>query len=263
MDLSEVVIFDNAARHPWELARLKVVKEQLTKLIQKSKSTKSLTILDIGCGDTFVVAELAKMFPDERFVGIDIHFTDDQLTQLKERYQGSNLVVHRDWDQLQLDKGQVDIVLLLDVIEHIEDEISFLKEVSQYPYMRQDTLYLITVPAYQSLFAAHDVILGHFRRYTNKTLRKRLQEAGLDTKMERYFFLTLIPPRYLQLLAEKIRPRKIEEGSDVANWKGSEFTSQLIKTILVTDYRLGSLFKAVGLKLPGLSNMVLCQRSPS
>lgn len=263
MDLSEVVIFDNTARHPWELARLEVVKEQVNSLVSKANAHETVTILDIGCGDTYVVAELAKAFPQADFCGIDINFTDDQLDVLSKKYKGTNLTICRDWDQLDLPPKSVDIVLLLDVIEHIEDEIGFLSSLSDNAYLRKNTTYLITVPAYQSLFAAHDVILGHFRRYTNKTLRDRLRKAGLETRMERYFFASLIPPRFIQLLAEKIKPRDVEEGSDVANWKGSQTSSNVIKSILLIDYRIGSFFKSLGIKLPGLSNMVLCQRLPS
>ena len=129
--------------------------------------------------------------------------------------------------------------MLLDVIEHIEDEISFMRELSGKPVMRSDTDYMITVPAYQSLFAAHDVILGHYRRYTNQMLSHRMTKAGLKTIKSGYFFTTLVPPRMIQKLMEKLRPRDIDIGSDVANWKGGETLSTLIKRVLIADYKIG------------------------
>ena len=161
MDLSEVVLFDNAARHPWELARLEVVKENLGKILQRVDSSGGpVQILDIGCGDTFVIAQLATDFPDAKFIGLDINFSDDQLMSFQEKYLGTNVSIHRSWDQIKLEKGAIDVVLLLDVIEHIEDEISFMASVGKNLLIREDTQFLITVPAYQSLFAAHDVIFG-------------------------------------------------------------------------------------------------------
>ena len=262
MDLSEVVLFDNTARHPWELARLQVVKENLGKILQRMNTRHGpLQILDIGCGDTFVIAQLATYFPQVNFIGLDINFSDDQLKSFQQKYLDTNVSIHKSWDEIQLDEGSIDVVLLLDVIEHIEDEISFMALVGKNLLIRDDTQFLITVPAYQSLFAAHDIILGHYRRYTNGSLRRRLAEAGYETEMTRYFFSSLLPPRMMQKLWEKINPRDTEAGSDVANWKGGEGTSKLITAILILDYRIGSVLKAVGINLPGLSNMALCRRS--
>ena len=179
MDLSEVVLFDNAARHPWELARLQVVKETLATILGDLKTkARPFQILDIGCGDTFVIAKLARCFPQAKFIGLDINFTDEQLSVFSEKYANTNVTIHKSWDEIQLKPGAIDVVLLLDGIEHIEDEISFMSSVADNPLIRDDTQFFITVPAYQFLFAAHDVILGHFRRYTNTSLRQRLTQAG-------------------------------------------------------------------------------------
>ncbi|NND08748.1 MAG: methyltransferase domain-containing protein [Saprospiraceae bacterium] len=262
MDLSEVVLFDNAARHPWELARLQVVKETLASILDNANpKAEPFQILDIGCGDTFVIAKLAEYFPQARFIGLDINFTAEQLSTFQEKYTGTNVTIHKSWDAIELEPSAIDVVLLLDVIEHIEDEISFMSSVADNALIRDDTHFFITVPAYQSLFAAHDVILGHFRRYTSTSLKKRLAQAGLQTEMTRYFFSTLLFPRLAQKLIEKIKPRDVQAGSDVANWKGGEGTSKLIKNILILDYRVGSFFKAIGINIPGLSNLALCKRS--
>ncbi len=260
MDLTELQHFDHTYRHPWELARLDIVKGEVGKLL-RSRSAGAATVLDIGCGDAFVVSELAKAWPYVSFCGVDINLTEGLRKQLEDQHNLPNLKIYRSLDDVPLDPGAVDLVLLLDVIEHIEDEVGFLQSLNQYPFLRVDTDYLITVPAYQRLFAAHDVILGHYRRYSNKSLRRRLARAGLETKMERYFFLSLIPPRMFQLLKEKVSPRNVDTGSDLAAWSGGKFLTQVIKIVLWSDYRLGSILRRIGIKLPGLSNLVVCQRS--
>jgi hypothetical protein len=180
---------------------------------------------------------------------------------LQSQFEGTNLTILKTLDEVSLADEAVGIVLLLDVIEHIEDEISFMKSLQNYAYLSDQTKYLITVPAYQGLFAAHDVILGHFRRYSNQTLRGRLQKAGYETRSARYFFFSLIPPRLMQVIMEKISPRDVTTGSDLAAWKGSRFLTNTIKQFLLFDYRFSSAINALGIKLPGLSNLAICQRS--
>ncbi len=262
MDLTEIVHFDHSERHPWELARQAVIEENLGQLIHQSgKDRDAITVLDIGCGDAYLVAQLSRKFPEIQFVGVDINFTDDQLEQLKEYYKDLNLKIYRNLEDVELNGNAVDVVLLLDVIEHIEDEISFMESLPSFDYIQDDTKYLITVPAFQNLFAAHDVILGHYRRYSNRSLRERLARAGFKTSFERYFFTTLIPPRFLQVIKEKFIKRDVSTGSDLAAWKGGKAVTQMIKGVLWTDYKIGSAFRSMGIKIPGLSNMVVCQRS--
>ena len=259
MDLTEIVHFDHMQRHPWELARLKVIKEQLEKLLNEGNNQK--TVLDIGCGDAYLVGKLSEYFPSTHFIGVDINFTSEQLELFRSQVEKTNLEIHKTLDDVSLAANKVNIVMLLDVIEHIEDEIAFMDSLQGYNYLREDAQFLITVPAFQTLFAAHDVILGHYRRYSNKTLRQRLSQAGYETKKERYFFLSLIPPRLFQVIKEKIIKRDVNIGSDLAAWKGGQLVTTAIKSVLYLDYKIGSFFKALGIKIPGLSNLVVCQRS--
>lgn len=259
MDLTEIIHFDNTQRHPWELARYRVVKEHISSLIAPIDKDQ-LTILDIGCGDAYLVHKLSEDFPNLYFIGVDINFTESLLDHTRRNIRTDNLQIYQSLDDIDLER-QVDLILLLDVIEHIEDEITFLKSLKRYDYISTVTPLLITVPAYQQLFASHDVILEHYRRYSNKSLRNRLSAAGYITSYERYFFLSLIPPRILQLITEKIFKPRPKKSSDLAAWKGGNTITKLVETLLVLDYKIGSLLKRMGIKLPGLSNLVVCHRS--
>jgi ubiquinone/menaquinone biosynthesis C-methylase UbiE len=260
MDLTEIIHFDNNQRHPWELARYQVVKEHVRNILIPFNA-ESATVLDIGCGDAFLVHQLALDFPKVAFIGVDINFSDDLIEQLKHKIKVPNLSIYKNLDELDLPGNSVNAILLLDVIEHIEDEISFLKSLPEYRFIHKETVFLITVPAFQTLFAGHDVVLGHFRRYSNKTLRNRLKQAGYTTNYERYFFVTLIPPRIFQVIKETFFSSDTQRPSDLASWKGGYIITSLIRKILILDYRIGSLLKYMGIKLPGLSNLVICRRS--
>jgi 2-polyprenyl-3-methyl-5-hydroxy-6-metoxy-1,4-benzoquinol methylase len=86
--------------------------------------------------------------------------------------------------------GDFDCVITTDVLEHIKDDrAAFAKMVS---LVKPGGLVLITVPAGQWLFGYHDEQLGHFRRYSMKTLRT-LVSPLCDIRAIRYFGFSLIP----------------------------------------------------------------------
>jgi len=258
MDLKEALLpGEDVARHPWELARLKVSQDLMGQHLNLDKPD-PLRILDMGCGDSWFVEQLARTYPQHSYYGVDIAFTDDQLSNLRSRLAESPIQLFRQLEEAaeHLSSQTIDIVLLLDVIEHIEDEISFLQWMQTFPQIGKNTHFLITVPAFQSLFCEHDVFLDHYRRYTNSTLSSALQKAGLSLDQKGYFFSSLLLPRTLQVAKEKLSRRKKDEKG-VGQWKGSPLQTRLFTQILWNDYRLGSSMRKIGLEMPGLSNFAI------
>jgi 2-polyprenyl-3-methyl-5-hydroxy-6-metoxy-1,4-benzoquinol methylase len=84
---------------------------------------------------------------------------------------------------------------LFDVLEHIENDVSFLKDVEKllYPGGRV----FLTVPAYNILHSNEDDEAGHFRRYTKRTLSRCVKAAGLEVEYASYFFAILPLPIFL------------------------------------------------------------------
>jgi trans-aconitate methyltransferase len=264
MDLVEVEKRDKTAgspaRHPWELARLEVV----NKLLQGHISnTENYTVLDIGCGDIFFIMGLSEIYPKTRFVAVDIAFTDAMIEKYKNQAAGKNILLFKSLEEAKAQlKDPVNMVLLLDVVEHIDDHIGFLKMLNAHPAIDQNTRIMITVPAYQSLFCSHDHFLGHFRRYNNSTLLETIQTTGFEKLKVGYFFSVLLPPRILQVFKEKIvKPNLNEHTTGLVEWnKGKGFTA-LVKNILLLDFGITNFIqKIIGLRLPGLSNYILCKK---
>lgn len=259
MDLKEALLPGaDVVRHPWELARLKVSTDLMEKYLNLGNSA-SLNILDMGCGDSWFVEQLAKAYPQHNYIGVDIAFTDEQLETLSNRLKNEPISLYSQLEEATRDLGddKVDIVLLLDVIEHIEDEIAFLKWMQTFPQISGMTKFIITVPAFQSLFCEHDVFLEHYRRYTNPSLKKALKKADMVVGKTGYFFSSLLLPRMLQVAKEKIQGKKPDEEKGVGQWKGSEWQSSLMTGILWNDYRFTNLIRKIGLKVPGLSNYAI------
>jgi trans-aconitate methyltransferase len=253
MDIIEFQNKQNEQRHPWELARLEVVYRLLRKYLDNGNSL----ILDVGCGDTFVVQELKKRFPAAEFLAIDKAFTPDLIRQ----FQTEGIKLARKINEIEGTGQKAGMVLLMDVIEHIEDEKAFLHDLLSQAYITPETLFLITVPAYQSLFSAHDVFLQHYRRYSPKALTETLQKSGFEILENGNFFSSLLLPRLAQIAKERIAGRKEVKG--LAAWQGSEKQAALLKEILLLDFKFTGSLQRAGIKLPGLSSYALCRKSVS
>jgi Methyltransferase domain len=262
MDLVEARArgYDAGIRHPWEAARIDVVERLIRRHV--SLGPRSI-VIDIGCGDTFVVEQLAAVFRDSTFYAVDTAFTDELVEHYRARLNNPRIRPFPTLDAMAARlEGPAGLILLMDVIEHIEHEIAFLRDLRSRPMVGSDTTLLITVPAYQSLFGAHDTFLGHYRRYSNRTLRRRVEAAGLTVVDIGYFFASLLPLRLLQVIKERMLGGKPNaEASGLVTWQGSEASAGLMRRALVLDARLSMLLKRVGLRLPGLSNYAICVKS--
>ena len=259
MDLRESRARQIIIRHPWELARLEVVDQVIRDHFNQEKG---LTVLDVGCGDTFFVEKLSERYTQCSFYAIDIEFEATDLELLRAKFKKTPIQVFATLEDMELKSApaSVDIVLLLDVIEHIEDDVSFLQMLLSKPYINAQTKFFITVPAFQGLFMSHDVFLGHFRRYNNASLEASIRQAGMVKTDIGSFFASLLPIRALQTLKERLAGQR-ENATGLVTWNGSEASAAWMKRILVWDYQLARLFKKIGIKLPGLSNYVVATKS--
>lgn len=81
---------------------------------------------------------------------------------------------------------------LFDVIEHIENDYKFLKDI--YDKIPSGSKLFITVPAYQELWSDEDELAGHFRRYTSQSLGNLTKRVGFKTVYQSYIFSFLPVP---------------------------------------------------------------------
>jgi hypothetical protein len=263
MDLKEAKFRTQSivARHPWELARLDVVTDLAGKALKNIDASGGI-LLDMGCGDTWFVEQLSKRYPGIRCFAVDINFTDDALVELREKNKHTKIQVFRTLEDAQpaINGETVQMVLLLDVIEHIADDIAFLKWMLTFPVINKETQFVITVPAFQSLFSRHDVFLEHYRRYDNAMLEDHIQQAGLKTDKKGYFFLSLLLARTTAVVVEKLT-KNDKPTTGLVEWNKGHFITSAIKNIMLADHYLGKAFSKLGISLPGLSNYILCRKS--
>ena len=264
MDIAEstTLLTPEERRHPWETARLQILEELLSTATTDGGLQKEV-VVDIGCGDLFVAGQLARRRPTSDFIGIDTAFDEKTLESLRKSIALPNLHVYSSMDDaLAFLSGPATIILLNDVIEHVPDDVEFLRTIVSSGLVGTGTRLLITVPAFQSLWARHDVFLGHYRRYTRGLLRRRVQAAGLATATDGYFFLTLLPIRAAQAMLERAGVSAKEEKG-VGQWRGGRAIAGLFRKMLLLDFRVGRLLSRTGVALPGLSCYAICTAAQS
>ncbi len=125
---------------------------------------------DIGGGNGYVSVELSRH-------GRPVVLLEPGIVGARNALQrGVKNVICAPLKSAKLKAGVFDAVGLFDVIEHIEDDVDFLLEVSK--VLSETGLLFITVPWSSVLWSRADIEAGHYRRYSKVTLRRLLSEAG-------------------------------------------------------------------------------------
>jgi methyltransferase family protein len=262
MDLVEARArgFEASTRHPWETARFEVIDDLIRRNVNLAAGS---IVMDVGCGDTFVVESLAARHGAAQFFAVDTAFTGELLEHYRARLNNPRIQMASSLDGMAPPPSKpASLVLLMDVIEHIEDDTGFLNGLRARPYIDQQTRLLITVPAYQSLFSSHDTFLGHYRRYSNGSLRRLIERTGFRVLDIGYFFGSLLPVRILQVIKERVFGLKPDQPtSGIVTWTGGQAAAALFSRALVFDARVSMTIARRGLRLPGLSNYAICVKS--
>lgn len=141
-------------------------------------------LADIGAGSAIFSLQLQEIFPSNEFYAIDINYSDIQLAESTKNFVFSRELV------------SADVYLLNDVLEHIQDPKELLESI--FTLNQNSYLLIITVPAFQALWSGHDVYLGHFRRYSKRSLQELFEDSDRYSSLEtHYLYQSLFPLAYL------------------------------------------------------------------
>jgi SAM-dependent methyltransferase len=149
-------------------------------------------LLDLGCGLGGVLRDFE---PDMRCFGAD---SSAFALQRSSRRTGAALV-RTDLAALPLRRRSFDLVVALDVIEHLPDDVEFLRRAGD--LLAPGARLVVAVPAFPALWSQHDVTFQHFRRYTATTLREAILAAGLVPERITYLHAMVFPIAALWRLA--------------------------------------------------------------
>jgi ubiquinone/menaquinone biosynthesis C-methylase UbiE len=202
----------------WFVGRRGIVRTLLQQTVPLLPS-RAPRLVDIGCGTGANLPMLRRSVGEAgSVVGLD--FSPLALAHAREElaHLPDLGLSQGDAMQLPLRDQSADCVTMLDVLEHLRDDKCALSEVAR--VLKPGGALILTVPAYQHLWSAHDEALHHFRRYEKHELRARLREA--DLRVEKLSFaMSLLPPaayiwRHLVLPRVPRRPRDAQRHSQGA-----------------------------------------------
>ncbi len=146
-------------------------------------------IFDVGGGNGFV----AKGLVDEGWDVVLVEPGPSGARNAKKR--GVEYVVCGTTYSAGFQNGSLPAIGVFDVVEHIEDDIGFLRHL--WDLLETGGMLYLTVPAYNFLWSLEDAEGGHFRRYTLASMKMKLMEAGLKSVYGTYIFGFLPLPVFL------------------------------------------------------------------
>jgi SAM-dependent methyltransferase len=162
---------------------------------------KKKNILDIGCGPGLYLDAILAYDP-ESYVATD--YSLNFLDIAKKRMSGLTKCHAERVDILDADAAisrlsgyRFDYVLCLDVMEHLLDDGLGLKNIRKIMLATGAHNLFIRVPALPWVFGINDEAIGHFRRYTKKSLRSVLETTGFEVRRMRYQNIVGIIPWFM------------------------------------------------------------------
>lgn len=190
------------ADHWWFVARRQIIDALIRKQAQPPKGAR---ILEVGCGTGSNIALL------QRFGTVDAIEPDDDARALSTERTGVAVKGGLLPDGVALEDEAYDLIVLLDVLEHIPDDGAALGALRR--KLKPGGRLLITVPAMPSLWSAHDVAHHHQRRYTPAQLRAVVERSGFRIRHQSHFNTLLLPAIVAARLIGRITGK---EGGDDA-----------------------------------------------
>ncbi|MEO1023141.1 MAG: class I SAM-dependent methyltransferase [Bacteroidota bacterium] len=169
------------ANHWW----FKTRREAVLRFVQGYDQSR---ILDVGCASGHLLTDLESMgFVKSQLFGIDVSepaISEAQASGFKQTWvmDGSNLTFKDDY---------FDILIASDSLEHMEYDQQALEH--WWRVLKPGGTLIVFVPAFMSLWSAHDEVNHHFRRYTKRSLSTGVMKAGFTIKKSGYWNSTLFP----------------------------------------------------------------------
>jgi SAM-dependent methyltransferase len=188
--------------HWWFLARREIVLAVAERFVPAGSP-----VLDLGCGTGFVLSGLKDRY---RAFGLDLSPMAVELC----RKRGLACVALGSTDDLSaVAARRFQAVFLLDVIEHLDDDLRALQRAAC--VLEPGGVVIITVPAFMFLWSPHDEVNEHRRRYTRKPLAELLTRAGFEVEQVSYANTNLFPLAVLRRLAARMLGQRSTVGIKV------------------------------------------------
>jgi len=196
---------ETESRHWWFVGRRKI----LSRLIEALGLPKNARILEVGCGTGGNLEMLAK------YGTLSALELDDTARGIAEKKTDNRFDIRPGHcpDAIPFKDQKFDLICMFDVLEHIEQDTETLSALKN--LLSPNGRILLTVPAYQWMYGAHDKFLHHKRRYSVALLGRKMAAANLALIRISYFNTILFPLAALIRLKEKLFNSDTATGAQI------------------------------------------------
>ncbi len=189
-------------RHWWYRARREVLAALILRTVKLPENAR---ILEIGCGTGHNLAMLGE------FGQVEALELDEEARHYAEKRLGHS-VMSAPLPELEgVPERRYDLIGAFDVIEHIDDDRAALASIAS--KLKSGGRFVMTVPAHQWMWSAHDVVNHHKRRYSKRTLKALIEASPMKLERIGYFNSLLFPIAVAERLSSRLR------GKDDADLK--------------------------------------------
>jgi SAM-dependent methyltransferase len=179
-------------RHWWYCARREVVEELIERVVRPPKDA---SILEIGCG----TGHNFKMLGE--FGHVDALELDDEARAIAEKRLGRNIMSSPLPELAGVPERHYDMIGAFDVIEHIDDDAASLASIAM--RLKPGGKFVMTVPAHQWMWSAHDTVNHHKRRYSKRGLEALIDGSPMKLDAIGFFNSLLFPVAIAERMASK------------------------------------------------------------
>jgi SAM-dependent methyltransferase len=194
----ERIVYEQMAeldqRHWWYRARRQVLAELIRR---KAPPPPGARLLEIGCGTGHNLGMLGQ------FGTVDGLELDAQARSIAEQRLGRPVMSSPLPELSGVPEATYDLVGAFDVIEHIADDRAAVDSIAR--LLKPGGKFVMTVPAHQWMWSAHDVVNHHQRRYSKAALKRLLDQSPLRLEAIGYFNSLLFPVAVAERMASKVR----------------------------------------------------------
>ncbi len=227
--------FELEEHYWWYVARRKIILSQIQQMLPAADLNSKPRILEYGCGTGKTLSCLS---PWAEVYGLDI--SQQALDYCRQR-QLVNLKLIDLSKEMDLDNpfdDPYDLILMLDVLEHIEDQTALLERIKR--WLKPGGQLLITVPAFNFLWSGEDYVSNHLRRYTKSSLTEIMRESGLHIERISYFNFFLFPLQAGIILFNNMFCPRTMQQSNLHTLSGS--INSMLTAIMSAEVHLLKMF---------------------
>jgi SAM-dependent methyltransferase len=221
-------------RHWWYRARRRIIADLIRR---EARPPADAQVLEIGCGTGHNLAMLAGFGHVE---GLEL---DAEARAISEKRLGRKVMSSPLPELGEVPDCHYDLIGAFDVIEHIDDDRAALASIAA--KLKPGGSFVMTVPAHQWMWSAHDTVNHHKRRYSKAGLRTLINASPMKLDKVGYFNSLLFPLAVAERASSKLRGK---EDADV-KLPPAPLNTALEKIFEAERYLVGRLPLPPGLSL--------------